>query len=526
MDDKNGRLSAFFAAAPVGMAMFDQLGRCVRVNDAFARLAGVPADECTGRGWSEPSQLRELQLAVQQVLTTGTAVTELPRATFASWTSGRRGTLFASRAPSGEITGLGMIVEEDRVARSHELLDRATTALAESIDPAKTFPTVARVAIPSLADFCYFDLCDQDGRLQRVAWSHADPALEADWERRGIPLPPAPDAHDHPIIRAIATGQIVVEPHLTPDWFEQNPSLTSQQRQFYRTVDFTSAMIVPLRIHDRVVGTLTFGYCEGRRTHTHEALGIAEELARRVALAVDNARHYADARSAVQAGEQILAMVSHDLRSPLSTITLALEALRERGEDKSIDIALRAIDRMRALIEDLLDAAAIQAGKLAVGMHREDAGDVLDELFEAHVARAEAKGIHFECAHDLGGVMLRCDRMRLLQALGNLTGNAIKFCPAGARIVVRGSRTDQAVTFEIADTGPGIPPGEVPYLFERYWTAPRGAPRGTGLGLFIAKRIVDAHRGTISVETALDRDTTFRVELPFLTSMLSSSAAS
>jgi PAS domain S-box-containing protein len=398
------------------------------------------------------------------------------------------------------------------------LLDEATAHLSESIEPETTFPKVARVAIPTLADFCFFDLLEDD-KLRRVAWAHVDPVREAAWAGRVINLVPDLSAREHPVVMALVSGETILEPELTPDWFDENRSLTCEQRSFYETIGFNSVIVAPLRVGDRILGALSLGYCgTPRRSHTIAQKQLAEELARRAALAIDNARHYEAARTAVQAGEQVLAMVSHDLRNPLSTIELAISTMLEDEAGaplrKQLQIARRATTRMAGLIADLLDAASIQAGKLSVDIRRESAGELIDEVFEAHLARAADKKLEFVADHSLAHVLVRCDRARMLQALGNLVGNAIKFCRAGDRIGLRGRLSGRDVMIDIEDTGPGIPAGEVPHLFDRYWAVARGTQRGTGLGLFITKRIVEAHRGTISVDTTPGVGSTFRIALP------------
>lgn len=306
---------------------------------------------------------------------------------------------------------------------------------------------------------------------------------------------------------------------LTSGCFDEKRALTHEQRSFYETVGFNSLIVAPLRVGDRILGALSLGYCGTlRRSHTIAQKQLAEELARRAALAIDNARHYEAARNAVHAGEQVLAMVSHDLRNPLSTIDLAISSMLEDPAGgplrKQLEIARRAATRMAALIADLLDVASIQAGKLSVDLRRESAGEIIDEVFEAHLHRATGKSIELVADHSLTDTLVRCDRARMLQALGNLVGNAIKFCRAGDRIGLRGQLSGRDVMIAVEDTGPGIPADEVPHLFERYWTVARGTQRGTGLGLFITKRIVEAHRGTISVDTTPGVGSTFRIALP------------
>jgi signal transduction histidine kinase len=223
---------------------------------------------------------------------------------------------------------------------------------------------------------------------------------------------------------------------------------------------------------------------------------------------------------ALHSRDEVLAIVSHDLRSPLSAIDLGAQSLLDEVGDRShakrtLEVIRRATDRMAHMIDDLLDMATIDAKGLTLERSIEDAERVLDDTVEAHAAIAAAKGIDLEREGDLRSVVLRCDRDRVDQVFANLIGNAIKYCRRGDTIRVGAFVVGGDVRFTIADTGPGIAAEELPHLFDRYWTVKReGAKKGTGLGLYICKGIIEAHGGTLSVESRLDAGTTFCFTLP------------
>jgi signal transduction histidine kinase len=159
--------------------------------------------------------------------------------------------------------------------------------------------------------------------------------------------------------------------------------------------------------------------------------------------------------------------------------------------------------------------ASINAGKLAIRPMPEDASRLLTEVIEAHEPLASERGIVLERAVDpLTGVILDCDRNRMAQALGNLLGNAVKFCRPGDVVSIRARRADQVVRIEIADTGPGIAKEALPHIFEPYWSGRREKKTGTGLGLFITKAIIEAHKGTLSVASVEGEGATFTIALP------------
>jgi len=215
----------------------------------------------------------------------------------------------------------------------------------------------------------------------------------------------------------------------------------------------------------------------------------------------------------------VLAVVSHDLRNPLNTIELSMSTLPPACATlpeaaRRIDIARRATKMMESLIGDLLDVATIHAGKLALSLEDHDAAALVREVVELHAPLAAEKQIELVEASRLAGIYVRCDRMRVLQVLGNLVGNSLKFCKAADRVTLSGHAHGGDVVFSVSDTGPGIPPPDVPHLFEPYWSTARGRQRGTGLGLYISKAIVDAHHGDLSVESTLGAGTTFHMHLP------------
>lgn len=233
----------------------------------------------------------------------------------------------------------------------------------------------------------------------------------------------------------------------------------------------------------------------------------------------EHERREAELRAAIEIRERVLAVVSHDLRNPLGTIQLAVSTMPEAtcGDPEAsrrIEMVERASKMMETLICDLLDMATIQTGTLTLQRLEESAELIVLDTIELHAPLAHERGLYLLDATQLGGVRVSCDRARILQVLGNLCGNAIKFCQRGATITIRGYAEERSLILEIADTGPGIPAADIPHLFEQYWSTARGRQRGTGLGLYICHALVHAHDGELSVESTLGVGTTFRIVLP------------
>jgi signal transduction histidine kinase len=288
---------------------------------------------------------------------------------------------------------------------------------------------------------------------------------------------------------------------------------------FLQAADVTSLMVVPLIARERTLGALTFAAAESKRRYSERDLALAEEVAYRIAMAIDNARLLKRAEQATIARDNLLSIVSHDLKNPLSVIGMVLDlqeseqAEDTRSQDRHPTIR-RAVARMQRLIGDLLDTASIDARRLGIEQTPVPVAPLVGEMLEMLEPAAANKAVRLasELPAELPAIF--ADRGRIHQVLWNLLGNAIKFTPEGGSITLRVTPSDDVVTFSITDTGPGIPESELPHLFERFWQARRTARLGTGLGLFIAKGIVEAHAGRIWVETQLGAGSTFCFTLP------------
>jgi signal transduction histidine kinase len=223
-------------------------------------------------------------------------------------------------------------------------------------------------------------------------------------------------------------------------------------------------------------------------------------------------------RRAVEARKELLAIVSHDLRSPLSAIAmastiLAKELPKESVGQKHVGIIRRGVERMSTLLKELLDLTTLEAGGMPFAFADHDACQIARDAVDAIRPIANNTGLKVDAEVPPGKLFVRCDRERLLQLFSNLLGNAVRFTPTGGSIKLRVELRDREVYFATVDTGSGIPPEHLPHLFERFW---RGNTKGsgTGLGLAIAKAIVEAHGSRIGVVSEVGRGSTFYFKLP------------
>lgn len=251
-------------------------------------------------------------------------------------------------------------------------------------------------------------------------------------------------------------------------------------------------------------------------------LVILSQLARTVGSALETARLYRAAREASRARDEVLAIVSHDLRSPLGTVLLASTALRELvGTDIAHGLADRIernIRHMQRLIEDLLDAARLDAQQLQVKVNPTAPDELIENTLGLVGPLATAANVRLVPQLTPGLPAVHADRERIAQVLSNLVNNAIKYTAPGGAIELCARRSEAGVSFTVQDHGPGISPEHLPHLFDRYWRPQNSRGRGVGLGLYIARGIVEAHGGKLRVESELGRGTSFSFCLPEATS--------
>ena len=391
----------------------------------------------------------------------------------------------------------------EREERRAAFLASAMQELTSSLDLTRAVKTLSRLFVPNLAEFCAIDLRDSDGGLRRVAVAHrtAEPA--------DGPYATVSDVPET-IVRVMSEREAkVVGP---------SPSLL---RYLTGTEDSSkrSMMIVPLVSRGETLGVVTAAAPDGQ-AFTREDAMLASELARHGSLAIDNARLYLESQQAVRAREEVLAIVSHDLRNPLNAVVLATALLKmsetmSTDDREQLDVIRHSAERMRRLIEDLLDVTRLEGGKrLPIEPQAVDIEPLLRDTCELFKSQAAASGItlRYQVARDLPPV--HADRHRMLQVLSNLVGNAMKFTPSGGTIGFRADARDGEVLFTVADTGPGIPKEHLGDIFNPYWQAKRAERMGAGLGLPIAKGIVESHGGRIWVESEPGKGTKFYFTLP------------
>jgi signal transduction histidine kinase len=396
---------------------------------------------------------------------------------------------------------------EERSARMHAeaarqreaFLAEAGEILAGSLDYETTLASVARLAVPRVADSCVVYLAGEDDQVRRLAAAHADPereaALRASLERRPLELPA-------PVARALRTGA----PELLPNG---------------EAGDEASLMVVPLRTQGRTLGALCLGWDEAG-SYSPDAVWLARKLADRAALAVENARLHREAQRASDVKSEFLAAMSHEFRTPLTAVLAYAELLVSgipepigevpRGHAERI---LTAAQHLTHLVEQVLTLSRIEAERDEVKLEPTDLVALVRETAALIEPLALQKGLEFRVEVPEEGATAVTDANKVRQVLFNLLGNAVKFTPGGeVRLSLRAERG--RVVFEVSDTGRGMTPEELERIWEPFWQGDRpGMKRtaGTGLGLGITRRLVRNLGGDILVRSEPGRGSVFAVEL-------------
>lgn len=398
-------------------------------------------------------------------------------------------------------------------AQRARFLADAGVLLSASLDEERIFGDLARLCTPYLAEACLVDMLGAPGAVTRVelAVSDAMPMALASAIRGTQPL----DS-----LSRFSESQQSATPVLISGTLREIFAASHPERAgFDGGSEVISAIIAPLMGHSGLFGTLTF---ISRRPYSRDDLVLATDVALRAAIALDNARLYREATQATRARDDVLAVVSHDLRNPLNTVqmsaTFLLDLLATPDAKPPFEQQLKAINRAATranrLIGDLLDVSRIEAGTLAVERSPIDALQVLTDAIEDQRGLATEKGLTL--TGELTGQPARIagDKERISQVFSNLIGNAIKFTPMGGSIVVTGCINSGFGEFDVADTGPGITEEHLPHLFDRFWQANRATRTGAGLGLSIAKGIVEAHGGVLKAESEIGKGTKFSFTIP------------
>ncbi|MDP9120309.1 MAG: ATP-binding protein, partial [Acidobacteriota bacterium] len=432
----------------------------------------------------------------------------------------------------GEVQGFVAFVEDvTERKRAEDALRLLADAgeLLSNLGREETLDNAARLAVPVLADWCTIDLMKEGGGSQRIVSVHADPHRQSLMEELKL-YPPAWDG-ESTMARVLRTGEPALLPDLLPELIAAETRSAECAQRLDRLAP-CSALCVPLTARGRKLGVWTFVYAESGRRYREENLRVAQELARRVALALDNSRLYRELETANRAKDHFLATLSHELRTPLTPVLAIASRL---GADHhlpasvqtGLDTIRRNVELEARLIDDLLDLTRVTRGKLELHREPTDLRQVVHQALgtcnERELEKRHAEQDLAAPEHCVWG-----DPSRLAQVFWNLLNNAIKFTPAGGTIHVRSYLEEPSggavrpnachLIVEVSDSGIGIEPDALPHIFDAFDQGQVGITRrfgGLGLGLAISRAIVELHGGRLTATSeGRDKGAAFTVRLP------------
>jgi PAS domain S-box-containing protein len=408
------------------------------------------------------------------------------------------------------------LLADEQTARARmTLLADVSTILAASLDYETTLSSIVGVAVPRIADWCAIDIIDEAGDVRRLATTHGDAALHRD--------DPRPSGGPPGLPQVLTTGQAEFHEEMTDQQlaaYVRSP----EQLETLRTLGTCSAILVPLVARGRTLGALTLVTATANRRYGREDRILAETLGVRAGLAIDNGRLFRDLAEASRLKGEFLATISHELRTPLNAIlgwTSVLQTI-DWGEPAQRAEALGAIQRnahvQAQLVRDILDASQIVSGRLTLSMRPLELRPIIEAAVNTTRPTAAAKAIVLDVRSEVIRGPVTGDAVRLQQIIWHLLSNAVKFTPRGGHVGVRLMESQDQTILQVTDTGQGIAPALLPYMFELFRQADSSTTRshaGLGLGLAIVRHLTELHGGTVTADSAgAGQGATFTVRLP------------
>jgi PAS domain S-box-containing protein len=426
----------------------------------------------------------------------------------------------------GEIVGASKIARDITARKRHEaalrFLAEASKVLAELLDVPSTLQKVAGLAVPAFADWCAVGIAEPDGSLRRVAVAHADAsrvALAQELSRRYPARPTDPHGPAH----VLATGRSEMMAEITDEILAAG-ARDGKHLRTLRELGFRSYISVPLAARGgRVLGVLTFLTAESGRRFGPDDLRVAEDLAQRAAIAVENARLYGELKEADRQKNDWIAMLAHELRNPLAPIRNALHIMKMPGVnggtvERARQMTERQVDHMVRLVDDLLDVSRIIRGRIELRKEPVELAVVVARAVETAQPIFDARGQELITSVPAEPVRLEGDPTRLAQVLSNLLNNAAKFSERPGRIWLTADRQGAEAVLRVRDEGVGIRAELLPHVFEVFTQGDRSLERsqgGLGLGLTVVRKLVELHGGTVTAHSeGPGKGSEFVVRLP------------
>jgi len=529
MRESEDRFRTMADSAPVLLWIAQADGSCVWFNKRWLDFTGRTIEQESGHGWLEGVHPDDYDRYLAIYLSAVERRQHFQIEYRLRRHDGEYRWLLKEAVPRFESDGvyvghIGSCVDITERRRSEEdqtFVSEATYALASSLDYETTLVSVAQLAVPRIADWCSVHVLDADGHPTQIAVAHADSAKVV-WARELPARYPSDPNAPTGVPRVLRTGEPELYPEIPWEMIEA-AAQDAEHLELLRTVGFTSAMIVPIRTSERVLGVLTFVSSELGRHYTERDLDLGGQIGERAGVAIDHARLYQEAQEASRARDQFLAVAAHELRSPLTSMKGFAQLLLRRaqrtagGEEwiRPLETIDTQVNRVAELVNRLLDVSRIEERRLQLQVAEVD----LFELVSIAAAEAQLATDNHSIVIQASGepVLIEIDASRIQQVLSNLLDNAVKYSPDETVVIINLDASANDVIVSVIDQGPGIPESSREQLFEQYFrgvTSTRSAAEGLGLGLYVAHGIVDAHGGRMWQESDMGVGSTFGFALP------------
>lgn len=411
------------------------------------------------------------------------------------------------------------ITERKNIENNLLFLTEASKTLSSSLDYETTLSTVARLAVPEIADWCVVDLLDTERNIKQVAVAHKDPK-KVKWAKEYRKLNPPDMNAKTGLANVLRTGKSELYPLIT-DAILVATAKNEQHLKLIRSLGFTSAMVVPLFSQGRPIGAITFVTTETRRRYNAADLAMAEELAGRASLAIENARLYKGSQEAIALRDDFISVASHELKTPITSVKIFTQVLQNYcdhiGDTKAKNYLSKMdkqLNKLTELIYNLLDISKIQAGRIEFSKKRFDFDAAVAEIVSI---MQESAPKHIIEIKGKTGKMVYGDEDRIGQVLSNLISNAVKYSPGAKKVQVHLSSTSTHVVVCVEDFGIGMDEQHLHRIFERFYRVSEPTDKtfpGLGIGLYISSEIIKRHDGDFWVDSEPGKGSRFFFSIP------------